>query len=200
MKVRMRLRRMRLPVLYEQLDRSVAELREHIEGEGEVVSCREGCTNCCYQRILATDVEVRAIVDHLRARSRPGALIDLRRRAVEQLARVRAIRQRHYYHLREPCVFLDLEKQRCTVYVVRPVVCRLHLSVDNPQKCAGDLGSARVVNVHMLSQLAAGALGLLGADPDATLGDPAGLTDDTYAELAPQFAARVIAAIDEVAS
>jgi hypothetical protein len=88
------------------------------------IACREGCTFCCYLRVLVTIPEVLSIAAHLRATRNPAKLAGIRERIATHRGRVAADPR----NSRAPCPLL--EEDRCSVYDLRPMSCRGWNSLD----------------------------------------------------------------------
>lgn len=76
-------------------------------------ACAPGCFFCCYLPVDVLAPEAFRIAAHLKRTRSPGELADL----VYRLG----VSRQHGPDLR-PCVFLD--HGRCSIYEVRPIVCR----------------------------------------------------------------------------
>lgn len=105
------------------------------------VTCKEGCAHCCMIPATATIPEMVLVVEHLTSRCdwekrRPA----LERELVKQLTEfvgVNVLNENErvaFFQRQIPCAFLTPEK-RCSIYAVRPTVCRYHLVVSPPQHC-----------------------------------------------------------------
>jgi Fe-S-cluster containining protein len=125
-------------------------------GLPDAVRCTRGCTACCHD--VPTGVQAVEYLALYRAyRGRPD-YEDVHNRACdrgqtffEELRAAGAVQgqrvqsdgraytqaQFAYRSRREPCVFLD-ESGDCSVYAWRPIPCRMHLSVTEPQWCWAD--------------------------------------------------------------
>lgn len=80
-----------------------------------IVPCREGCTHCCHTPALISRIE--------------AALIAKETGAVLQTPPATALTSRtNYAYIGTPCPFL--RDNACSIYAVRPFVCRTHYSVD----------------------------------------------------------------------
>lgn len=148
-----RLRRMgrRMLSVYDELDPKVAK-----GNEGLNVTCKVGCAGCCYQMTLLAFPEAVAIAEHFLADTQRRQLIPLLMRSFwEQLQHlegaetVREMRQK-YFAKKIPCVFLGLDNKICTIYEVRPAVCRYHFVVSDPALCQPEAGQQDVAMVNTL--------------------------------------------------
>ncbi len=82
--------------------------RAAVERQPGAFRCREACASCCHQQLSVRPVEAAAIQAHL------GGLPTDRRRALVPQAGATD----------DACVFL--RDDRCTIYPVRPLICRTH--------------------------------------------------------------------------
>lgn len=104
------------------------------------VTCRPGCSHCCTILNLVTFGEAIVIAEALTAKYEPPAYTDLRARIGEYIEKhlpaptPELTRQSHFVK-QVPCTMLG-EDKRCTIYDVRPSVCRFHYAVSDPAKCA----------------------------------------------------------------
>lgn len=102
-----------------ELHRSIDRLAAHASQQMPAPACRAGCAHCCSAPVEVATPEALRIAAHLRAQlsveAQEAVVAQLHRR-VEDEAADRGEWQRR------PCVFL--QEQRCSVYAVRPAVCR----------------------------------------------------------------------------
>lgn len=92
------------------------------------VACRSGCDHCCYQSVGVTAPEALAIVVHLQE-TLPLAELDALRAALRAFAeRIRGLTSEERVSPDLPCPFL--RDHACSIYEVRPLVCRGVTSVD----------------------------------------------------------------------
>ena len=92
------------------IDCIFSEARKKVAGFN--VSCSKGCWYCCQLSVLITEVEARKIVTHLRE-NRNIILIDRND---------------------SRCPFLN-EENACSIYPVRPLICRKTLVSSDPILC-----------------------------------------------------------------
>ncbi len=154
--------RKRLPrVFFERMEAALAEYDQYIamviERAPLEVTCQAGCNACCHG--APTGVRACEILVLYRRVRRFGDFRDLHNRAVllsdqlmEDLRSVsprstitvltdsKAFRRAYlkYMRRRNPCVFVDPTSGLCRVYDVRPISCRMHLSLSTPQWCWAD--------------------------------------------------------------
>ena len=99
--------RARLDALFAKIEAFFAAAQAR---EGEAITCRAGCADCCRRRFTVTGLEAEVIREGL------AALPDARR---DELA----LRAREGDS--EVCAALDADG-RCAIYAHRPVICRTH--------------------------------------------------------------------------
>jgi Fe-S-cluster containining protein len=90
--------------------------------------CAAGCSECCRILALCSQIEAQLIVaEHA---GRPG--LEARLQAASLLCQP-GVDRAAYHEARIPCIFL--QDGRCSIYVVRPAVCRWHYSLQAPSYC-----------------------------------------------------------------
>lgn len=120
------------------------------------VSCRAGCDWCCRQPVYITPLEGVAIRDFVagngmatragRETERYLSEIAARRQGASGLAALHESvlgmgppptdRQRHAVY-GPKCIFLNRDGL-CSIYPARPLMCREHISFDDPRRCERD--------------------------------------------------------------
>ena len=111
------------------LQRGVDQVLQSALTTGLAIDCQAGCSHCCSARVEALDPEVLRIAAALKTRP-PAAIAALTERLRGHAARAQASTAQTH---RMPCPLL--EQDLCTVYEVRPAVCRKTHSLDVRQ-CA----------------------------------------------------------------
>lgn len=125
------------------------------------VQCHEGCVACCHdaptgvsapELLLVYKVYKRfpdAVELHNRACSQSDMLFNevgrYTRRGSQVMTDSRPFKrgQLSYRKLRVPCIFLDERTKLCRIYRWRPISCRMHLSLTDPDWCWADDPRAR---------------------------------------------------------
>ena len=122
------------------------------ESMGRKVSCREGCSACCYHPVPITPVEARMLAEWIEGQSEDRRA-ELRERFQRTAAKLedagiaRSVRDLSgrvvagalhemglkYFALGVPCPFL--ENDRCCAYEVRPLRCREYMVVSPAENC-----------------------------------------------------------------
>lgn len=136
--------------IYEAYDGFAAEL---LDAASLDVTCARGCTSCCNE--VPTPVRGFELLEiyrrvqpsrgyrkvHARSAELAGrfsdelALRSCGRTNVKSDSKVFIAARMAYLKAKEPCAFLDTQLKTCTVYEVRPLVCRMHFSLDEPLWC-----------------------------------------------------------------
>lgn len=149
---------------------------------GVEVSCRPGCTSCCHQLVVVSPLEAHALAGYLSAHPDTATAIATRlqkwREQVAALPELQAGLERlnaaegylpdaeggalelDYLHAWLPCPFLDPETDRCSVYPVRPFVCREHLVVSPPELCTLDPDAVTTPDTRMEARAVASLVGV----------------------------------------
>lgn len=127
------------------------------EGLPTQIQCRKGCTACCHD--VPTGVQAVEYLALYQAYRRLPDYEQLHNAAVDlgELLRAKLTEagvsdtaslmsdsddyraaQLAFRNSRSPCVFLDGESGECRVYAWRPIPCRMHVSMSDPQWCWSD--------------------------------------------------------------
>ncbi|HET7504609.1 MAG TPA: YkgJ family cysteine cluster protein [Kofleriaceae bacterium] len=121
------------------IDRELGELATR----GIAPTCSKGCAHCCRQEILVTRAEAEAIVEWVTATKSGPELDELRQRLRAWLAwfRDEAPRRIAAGQTREVALYehgpqcVALVDDACSIYPVRPMMCRIHFVRSNPDAC-----------------------------------------------------------------
>ncbi|NKI33668.1 hypothetical protein HFP89_00625 [Wenzhouxiangella sp. XN79A] len=107
-----------------------AELAALPRADRGPVACRSGCAFCCHLRVMATPVEVFALLDFLEQRLDAEAFESFVERVHRTESRLRALPVDKVLTVNLPCP--ALVDGRCSGYAGRPLNCRAYhsLSVD----------------------------------------------------------------------
>lgn len=136
---------------------ALSKLAEGLAAQSaRAVACSAGCAHCCHQSVGVTGVEALTIVCHVKSTWSPEDLSDLtsRVRATHELTRNMTYKQRHSPAL--PCVFLR-NSGECSIYSVRPLVCRAVNSL-NANECRENLHDEAKRAAYLENGLGASAL------------------------------------------
>jgi Fe-S-cluster containining protein len=158
-------RRKRLPVIqandaagliammHEQLDHAIERRNADAESAGVVIACRRGCNACCYLPVVTGEAETLAVTHWLRQpenavvrerfhaaypawRAAHGAIIEQLVAPSTEDARARVAAK--YFFQRAVCPFNH--EGDCTIYPVRPSLCRTTHAVGSNEKCQDAVG------------------------------------------------------------
>ncbi|HNX58249.1 MAG TPA: SEC-C metal-binding domain-containing protein [Spirochaetota bacterium] len=117
--------------------------------------CHKGCSRCCYQPVACTDDEARLISEFCLDR---GIAIDYDR-ILRQSSHIIFDNDDNFTGETtwddQPasdrgCVFLDEKDGSCTIWEVRPFVCRVHLAAETDTYCGTNNGAvdSRAEGIH----------------------------------------------------
>lgn len=107
---------------------------------GTKLSCKKGCSWCCFLRVKVTPLEVLCILEYLQSSMPPGELSALRRQFVETDEIIRGLDGHRRVRAKKICpLIVDNE---CSVYPVRPMSCRIYHSL-NASDCEASLEDDR---------------------------------------------------------
>jgi Fe-S-cluster containining protein len=106
------------------------------------ISCKSGCGDCCHQRIIATSEEAKLLKGFL------GEDIHSYRQDFEKLTR---LDWEHASFEEKRCPFL--KNSMCSVYAVRPIVCRKHVVISDPVFCIVDESRRKNITIPEISLL-----------------------------------------------
>jgi len=107
-------------------------LGKKLDREPEVskkIACYKGCASCCHSRVTVTEDEAALLVHH--AHKHRISIDTVRMNAQKGVA---ATEWKNIPVADQRCIFLT-ETGTCSVYEVRPGVCRKHLVTSEPGKC-----------------------------------------------------------------
>ena len=143
-------------------------LRYADNGEGLGVRCESGCHGCCHDaptgvqaiELLAIYHRYRSFPDfdtlHNLACDHTDTLFEEVHKLAPGATQLRSDDRTFqkallaYRTRARPCVFLDGESGTCRIYEQRPIPCRMHFSLTDPQLCwpgAAEAGKARTPNL-----------------------------------------------------
>ena len=96
----------------------------HQEQAGTSVACEAGCSHCCHAQVKVTPLEALVAFDWVE-KSLPHAQLKLLKKRItnnRQLTEGVDLEHRVMVKDQTPCIFL--EKGACSIYPVRPLICR----------------------------------------------------------------------------
>lgn len=112
------------------------ELSRLYTEEGVVSSCRAGCYYCCGQHILTSIIEAQAIVHYIKRKFSREHIEDLRirTRRWHEWDAIRSGRDKmETFGTYQYCPMLV--DNECSIYPVRPLICRTHYVCSEPPAC-----------------------------------------------------------------
>ena len=135
---------------YEAFDETLAQVMAR---DSQPVSCRRGCHFCCRQNVTIWDAEAELIANYCKEKGIP-----ISKAYLEQQLRYgwREVAQEDCAR----CVFL--KDGECSIYPVRPLMCRKYHVVSPPELCdpvkyPASEGHTVAVSVHTLPEIEASA-------------------------------------------
>ncbi|MGH4122281.1 MAG: YkgJ family cysteine cluster protein [Clostridium sp.] len=127
--------------LYEKLDNALKPI-------AKVTSCKQGCNHCCFLPILSSQLENELIKDYMNEHYSPDKLAEFKGKinqnkdVLSQLVHVKGRFMNENYKLYAnaniPCAFLDGDNN-CSIYSVRPFICRKYLVFNESVLCENPL-------------------------------------------------------------
>jgi len=111
-------------MLLTQVRHFADQFMEHEEYKKHV-SCKKGCSFCCHSEIYCTSFEAKDIKKFVRKNKikYDKELLKKQRKGYDNLK-----------WAEKKCVFLS-NKGECNIYEVRPMVCRTHNAISDPEIC-----------------------------------------------------------------
>lgn len=133
--------RKRVALIHEHIDMELKDLFRDASVEKHV-SCKKGCTACCYTQVSVTEDEALVLAEKVKKSVRID--FDL----LERQAIIGDDPKQWYQlsHEDRRCVFLD-DSGSCKVYESRPSVCRTNYVVSDPKYCSTKEGKPQPVNL-----------------------------------------------------
>lgn len=98
--------------------------------QGDAIACQPGCSYCCHSHVYILPLEALLIYSYITSHLNRESL-SLLKETIAQNLRVtkdKAQKKPVYLKDRTPCIFLNDHK--CTIYPVRPFICRAWNSVN----------------------------------------------------------------------
>jgi Fe-S-cluster containining protein len=118
-------------------------------------ACQAGCDACCYQMVSVHTWEEGLIGDYVENSMHAKTKTQVRKQLIDWWRHLKAVLRPstrdnpislaefqqltfHMIHQRVMCPFLVDKK--CSIYPVRPAMCRAHVVSDEPDRCTSELG------------------------------------------------------------
>lgn len=127
-------------------------------GVNELLTCSKGCHFCCYGEIGLTGLEASYITSYI---GQFNVDFDKEASKAQQLAPFAELK-----HKDKKCVMINKEGA-CSIYDIRPSVCRIHNSTSPPKQCDEKDGKISTQVIRLLETFAMTmALQSLSADDE----------------------------------
>ncbi len=125
-----------VPVIIRKLYQLGGELVERTEKQKNItnkIECNVGCPYCCYTRVKLTPCEALHIGQHIRENYSLRQTDILMKRITNTLrqAKGKSTEELASFWEKTPCIFLENEK--CSIYNIRPFICRAWHSLSADQ-------------------------------------------------------------------
>lgn len=104
--------------------------RVHAEQAGGGVACGAGCSYCCHAQVKLTPMEALVLFSWLKKTFTEDQQTALKKRITNNRELTEDVDLEHRVGVKDltPCIFLD--KGDCSIYPVRPLICRAWTSYD----------------------------------------------------------------------
>lgn len=99
------------------------------QGDASRIACRPGCAYCCVVNVAVLRPEAATIVAYLERKLSVSQFAALGLKIDEMYAGIRWLDDEERIRWQKPCVLLD-DAGNCSVYPVRPLLCRGLTSID----------------------------------------------------------------------
>lgn len=130
--------------MFENIDQVISDYQQM---HGSSLQCAKGCSNCCYDYFIISEVEFEIILKHIEKTWKKSEVDKLYTKAHTSLETFKKENPDLYRTLTEkttlpkqamdfskyvrprtsfPCPFLDDTNKDCRIYPVRPMICRIH--------------------------------------------------------------------------
>jgi len=108
-----------LTQFYTYFDRN---FHDYIINNGVNIECKEGCDYCCYLKVDARAHEIFTIADHVEKHFAPAEVTALKERLHEAADKIAPLTKKEHLSTNISCGLLA--DGMCSVYSVRPLLCR----------------------------------------------------------------------------
>jgi len=157
---------------FARLLQAVSEEISDMESTADLMpTCQMGCAFCCYFPIITNKMEAMLIKDAISKmpadrkhfiENHLSEYYQVYEEKVEQLSGIDIVSDSDakYKYKKEqlPCPFLNLKKNACMVYEVRPLPCRTYVNYTNPKVCADNIMPKETISYEFLYQEYMGAM------------------------------------------
>lgn len=135
--------------LLKVVDAEIKKIEENVQISP---TCAKGCANCCYFPIITTRLEgklmltvINSLPDERRTKiqNHLKAYFITYNKEIKKLCSINFNEVPDFKHQfiskQLPCPLLDVEKNECLAYEIRPIPCRTYLNYCNPIVCKENL-------------------------------------------------------------
>ena len=114
--------------IYQNIDLLIETLLKLAQKENTIIYCRKGCSWCCHQPVYALTHEVLLLQDHFTNNFSEKEREDLNKLAHEKDKKLSPLKNEALLNSKHPCPLL--KDGACIAYEVRPMACRIYLSLN----------------------------------------------------------------------
>lgn len=112
--------------LFNQIDALTNSFVDNCRKENIPVDCKAGCSWCCYQPVFALTHELLVINEYMHKNLSAEDIEDIKQKTYAKYERTKGMDYDEILKVNYVCPFLIDNK--CSVYPVRPLACRIYLS------------------------------------------------------------------------
>jgi hypothetical protein len=116
------------------------EFARDVKKAGVTITCKAGCSACCWEPLYVFDYEARHLIKHIPTAEMPGVVERTKVWAEKATScGILAKAQPHVQEYRYQKMACPLLKDnKCLVYKERPFGCRSHCAIGDPKLCHDD--------------------------------------------------------------
>ncbi len=115
-----------LHILFKQIDALTNSFVDNCRKENIPIDCKAGCAWCCYQPVFALTHELLVINEYMHKNLSKKDIEDIKKKTYAKYERTKGMDYDTILKVNHQCPFLIDNK--CSVYPVRPLACRIYLS------------------------------------------------------------------------
>lgn len=113
---------------YRYIDDFMHQFLGHCQLSDSQVDCKKGCSYCCHQSVFVLPYEAITLVKYCKDKLEINQYNKFREQVIEKDAITSQMTVNQFLNYTKPCPFLT--DNVCGVYEVRPMACRLFLSMN----------------------------------------------------------------------
>lgn len=110
------------------IDELIRSLTNLAHQQGQSIECKKGCAYCCHQPVFALDYEIQFLNTFIKKNFNEKEQIKIQTQANLNRQKLSGLQDSEILNSKLPCPLL--KNGVCSVYVSRPIACRIYLSSD----------------------------------------------------------------------